>query len=88
MVGESAFKKYVWIALTCFLGITIFFLIQTFKLKFDYDFEKFFPIEDEETDFYFNHRSQFESDNDFLLIAIEREAGIFDKEFLEDYFKH
>ncbi|MDG1428744.1 MAG: MMPL family transporter [Crocinitomicaceae bacterium] len=83
MVGESAFKKYVWIALTCFLGITIFFLIQTFKLKFDYDFEKFFPIEDEETDFYFNHRSQFESDNDFLLIAIEREAGIFDKEFLE-----
>ncbi len=87
MVGESTFKKYVWIALTCFLGLSIFFLVQSFQLKFDYDFEKFFPIDDEETDYFFEHRAKFESDNDFLLIAIEREDGIFEKEFFEKVAK-
>lgn len=83
MVGESSFKKYVWISLVCFLGISVFFGVQTTKLKFDYDFEKFFPINDEETDFFFDYRGKFESDNDFLLIAIENNNGAFDKKFLQ-----
>ncbi|MFT5779244.1 MAG: putative RND superfamily exporter protein [Crocinitomicaceae bacterium] len=83
MVGESAFKKYVWIALVCFLGLTSFFLYQSSNLVFDYDFEKFFPIDDEETDFFFEHRGQFESDNDFLLIAIENNDGVFNEDFLK-----
>ncbi|MDG1332914.1 MAG: efflux RND transporter permease subunit [Crocinitomicaceae bacterium] len=53
-------------------------------MKFDYDFEKFFPINDNETDFFFDYRDKFESDNDFLLIAIENNSGVFEKEFLED----
>lgn len=83
MVGESAFKKYVWITLLSFLGLTLFFGYQATKLKFDYDFEKFFPINDAETDFFFDYRGKFESDNDFLLIAIENKGGAFDKAFLQ-----
>lgn len=83
MVGESTFKKYVWISLICFLAITVFFGVQITNLKFDYDFEKFFPIDDSETDFFFDYRDKFESDNDFLLIAIENNVGAFEKEFLQ-----
>lgn len=84
MVGESNFKKYVWISLISFLVLTAFFSIQIYNLKFDYDFEKFFPIDDKETDFFFDYRDKFESDNDFLLIAIENNAGVFEKNFLTD----
>ncbi|MFK7785387.1 MAG: hypothetical protein AB8B56_09740 [Crocinitomicaceae bacterium] len=87
MVGESTFKKYVWISLICFVGISAFFGYQITNLQFDYDFEKFFPIDDSETDFFFDYRDKFESDNDFLLIAIENDAGVFEKKFLEDVHK-
>lgn len=83
MVGESTFKKYVWISLVCFLGLTVFFGYQITNLKFDYDFEKFFPIDDSETDFFFDYRDKFESDNDFLLVAIENDNGAFEQDFLE-----
>ena len=83
MVGESTFKKYVWISLICFLTATVFFGVQITNLKFDYDFEKFFPIDDSETDFFFNYRDKFESDNDFLLIAIENNSGAFEQDFLK-----
>lgn len=84
MVGESNFKKYVWVSLLSFLAITIFFVIQSFNLIFDYDFEKFFPIDDSETDFFFDYRDKFESDNDFLLVAIENDNGVFEKSFLQE----
>jgi predicted RND superfamily exporter protein len=87
MVGESTFKKYVWIGLICFVAISAFFGYQITNLRFDYDFEKFFPIDDSETDFFFDYRDKFESDNDFLLIAIENDEGVFEKEFLEDVHK-
>ncbi len=83
MVGESSFKKYVWITLLSFLALTVYFGYQATKLKFDYDFEKFFPINDKETDFFFDYRGKFESDNDFLLIAIENKGGAFEKSFLQ-----
>ncbi|TNE55953.1 MAG: hypothetical protein EP338_01855 [Bacteroidetes bacterium] len=83
MVGENFFKKYARFA---FLAIIVFTTALAFFIKdlqFDYDFEKFFPADDEETTFYFKHRETFQSDNDFLLIAIENKEGIFQKEFLD-----
>lgn len=41
------------------------------QLRLSYDFEKFFPEEDDELGFYLNHRDKFETDNDFLLIALQ-----------------
>ena len=82
MVGESRFRKYVWIAIPCFLIITAFLGYEIKNVKLDYDFEKFFPLDDEETSFFNDFRDKFKSENDFLLIAIERKAGVFNKEFL------
>ncbi|MCO4813423.1 MAG: MMPL family transporter [Flavobacteriales bacterium] len=82
MVGEARFKKNIWKGLIAIFAITIFFVFQITALKFDYDFEKFFPANDAETDYFLSYRKQFTSDNDFLLIAIEREDGIFDEKFL------
>lgn len=50
----------------------------------DYDFEKFYPTDDPDTEFFLDYRQKFESDNDFLLISIERKAGAFDLDFLTD----
>lgn len=83
MVGESTFKKYIWIGLTCFVLLTAFLGYKVTNVHLDYDFEKFFPLDDEETSFFMDFREKFQSENDFLLIAIERKAGIFDKSFLK-----
>jgi len=57
------------------------FLIS--RLRFSYDFEAFFPEKDPQTDFYFNYRKSFETDNDFFIIALENNDGIYHKDFLQ-----
>lgn len=54
-----------------------------FRLKFTFDFEQFFPQGDPDWTFYKNYRTAFESDDNFLLIAIDRPAGVFDSAFLQ-----
>lgn len=83
MVGEKRFKKFAWISLSIFVLITAGLGYHLKDIRFDYDFENFFPSHDEETTFFFDYRDDFESDNDFLLISIENEAGIFDASFLK-----
>ncbi len=82
MVGEKFFKRYAKLLFVILILITIGFAIIIPSIKFDYDFEKFFAKDSEETKYYFKHRETYQSDNDFLLIAIEREKGIFNKKFL------
>ena len=53
------------------------------KLEFDYDFEKFFPQEDNDLAFYEDYREKFENDNDFILLGFANEGGVFEQEFLE-----
>ncbi|TNF47170.1 MAG: hypothetical protein EP305_08620 [Bacteroidetes bacterium] len=83
-VGEKNFKKIAFWGTGFILLLTVFFAAFIPSIKFDYDFEKFFPIDDEETAYFFEHRDKFESDNDFLLIAIERKEGVFNERFLRD----
>jgi uncharacterized protein len=52
-------------------------------LKFDYDFEAFFPNENHELEFYHNYRTTFGHDNEFVLVAPENPRGIFRKDYLE-----
>ena len=58
-------------------------LYYTSKLKFDYDFESFFPDNDPALPFFQKHRETFGHDNEFILIALENKKGIFQKDFLE-----
>ena len=63
-------------------SLIIFFGYQVSNLKFDYDFEKFFPAEDVDADFFYEHREKFEFDNNFVLVGIENTQGVFQKDFL------
>jgi predicted RND superfamily exporter protein len=70
------FRKSVSFALLGF-GILLSLLIVIFRPtpSFDYDFEQFFPIDDPDLAFYRDFEKQFESDNDYLLLAIENPDG-------------
>lgn len=83
MVGEKTFKKYAKPLFVILLVFTLALACLLPFVRFDYDFEKFFPSNDEETRFYFKHREVYQSDNDFLLIAIQRDKGVFNKGFLD-----
>lgn len=63
------------------LAIGSAFLIP--NLKFTFDFEQFFPQGDPDLEVFKEFREKFESDDNFLLVAIRREEGIFDQSFLK-----
>ncbi len=81
-ISEKSFSKWSKILGLLLLCLTIFFGYQVSNLKFDYDFEKFFPAEDEDADFFYEHRKKFEFDNNFVLVGIENTDGVFQKDFL------
>jgi uncharacterized protein len=62
------------------LGLISAFLLP--GLRFSFDFEQFFPRGDSDLAFFREFIQEFESDDSFLLIALEREEGIFDSAFL------
>lgn len=63
--------------------ITLFWASFLPSLKFNYDIESFFSTEDPEVSFYYNHQKTFENENDFLLVGIKNDNGIFLNDFLE-----
>lgn len=63
-------------------AITAFAIFLAAQLSFDYNFENFFPSDDPETDFFFQFRDHFTSDNDFVLVALGNDDGIFQRDFL------
>ncbi|MCG8577328.1 MAG: MMPL family transporter [Flavobacteriales bacterium] len=75
-------KNISRVGLVVVLAISAFLGFQVQNVKFDYDFEKFFPEDDPETQFFFEHRERFETDNDFIFIALRKEEGVFNTDFL------
>ena len=82
-VGEKKFRLIIKIASVALILLSVLFAYGVGMLKLDYNFEKFFPIGDKETDFFLEHRAKFESDNDFLLISIENDPTVFEMGFLK-----
>jgi predicted RND superfamily exporter protein len=74
----SLSKSILWG--TALLTVVAIYFIST--LRFDYDFNKFFPVNDPDRITYLKHARLFGNDNDYLLIGLERKAGIFDSTFL------
>ena len=52
-VGEKNFKKIAWIVLSALLIVTVGLSAYIPSLQFDYNFEKFFPVYDEESSYFF-----------------------------------
>lgn len=65
--------------------LTLVSLFLLTRLKFTFDFEQFFPQGDPDFEFFKNYIKDFESDDNFLLIAVERKEGVFEKNFLEKF---
>lgn len=61
---------------------SLFFLT---RLKFSFDFEQFFPKGDPDWAFFKEYTKDFESDDNFLLVAVEHKAGVFDSVFLQRF---
>lgn len=55
------------------------------QLKFTFSFEQFFPEGDDDLAFFQEFISDFETDDNFLLIAIENKEGVFDSSFLKRF---
>ena len=58
------------------------------SLKFSFSFEQFFPQGDPDLAFFQEFISEFESDDNFLLVAIENKPTVFDTAFLEKFHQY
>jgi predicted RND superfamily exporter protein len=77
------FKRISYTALALVSIITVLSFYELKNIKFDYDFESFFPQDDPDLDKYIDFRNTFEYDNEFILLAVENRKGIFNDEFLD-----
>jgi predicted RND superfamily exporter protein len=70
------------LALFLILSAGSIYLAYT-RLTFSYELEDFFPDGDPDLAFFQSFRKNFEPDDNFLLVAIERKAGVFEQDFLQ-----
>lgn len=83
LLNFALFKVHPTFIFAILLLITIFLTSFLSSLKFNYDIESFFSSEDPEVEFYYKHKDAFENENDFVLVGIKNQGGIFQKDFLE-----
>ena len=76
------YRKPSIITVIVITAITFFMGWRASQMEFDYNFETFFPKDDPATLKFLEHRDQFITDNDYVLIAIRNEKGVFQKDFL------
>jgi len=79
---EKTLKTWAKFTLFVIIAITLPLLYQWKNITFSYEFEDFLPQNDENAEVFQEFKKRFSSDNDFLLLAVENSAGIFDFAFL------
>ena len=82
-MGFEFYYRYrkVWIALTTVIAIIACALLP--RLEFAFNFEQFFPEGDEDLEFFQRFVEEFETDDNFLMIAVQNEPSIIDADFLQ-----
>ena len=73
------------LSIVVFLILAIGSVFAVFDLKFSFDFEQFFPEGDEDLAYFREFIEEFEADDNFMLIAVRREGGVFEQQFLEQF---
>lgn len=82
---KKLFSRQVAIPTLVLIGVLIAYCLSLLPgIAFDYNYEHFFPKGDEDYAKYKEHIARFETDNDFFLIGIKNEKGIFQQDFLND----
>jgi len=77
-------RKYRLPVLIAFAFFAAAAVYGCFNLKFSFDFSQFFPRGDDDLAFFLEFVEEFEGDDNFLLVALERKDGVFDSTFLDD----
>ncbi|WP_303311605.1 RND family transporter [Hymenobacter sp. BT730] len=72
---------YTLLALGLLTALAVFFVAQ---LRFNYNFNDFYPAGDPDLDYYVQYSQRFGNDNDYVLLGLEAPAGqtVFDVRFL------
>ncbi len=79
-------NKSVRIGILVFLGLLwILSALKLDQLKFQLDFEQYFPKKDPALDLFNEFKREFGSDDNFFLVAFEKPDGVFDSAFLTQY---
>lgn len=77
------FDKRIQIGIIVVFGLLVGLSAwQAFSIRFNYDFESFFPEDDEVLEFYDFFRQQFEPDDNFVLVGLPAASGAFQDSFL------
>lgn len=73
--------------LLLFAVLSILSIRAAFNIRFSFDFEQFFPVGDPDLEAFKDFVKDFETDDNFLLIAVQREEGVFEQKFLQKFHK-
>lgn len=76
-------KRFLNLTMLFLLLVTVYLVAECRNIQFDYNFEHFFPVESDDAAYYYSFREQFESDNAFFLIGLERDKSVFEPEYLK-----
>ncbi|GGG30349.1 efflux RND transporter permease subunit [Pontibacter amylolyticus] len=71
------------LVLTAIAILTALSVFYASRLRFDYNFDNFFPKGDPDLAYYFSYRDKFGNDNDYMLIGLENAGSLFDQAFLQ-----
>ena len=74
--------RYTLIIFAILCATSVYF---AFQLKFTFSLDQFFPEGDKELEFYQNFVKEFETDINFLLVAVENKEDVFDSTFLSEF---
>ncbi len=77
--------KFRKLIISIFVILAILSGYFTTQLKFGFSFDQFFPQGDPDLEFYKNFIEDFETDDNFLLVAVENEPTVFDSVFLNRF---
>lgn len=77
------YRKLSYLVLLLVGVLTIASVYFASRLRFDYNFDNFFPKGDPDLSYYFSYRDKFGNDNDYVLIGLDNSGRtIFDRQFL------
>src|SRR5690606_7924956 len=68
-----------------FLAITGFLGFQLLNIGFNFSMKTFYPLNNPETEFFYQYTDTFEWDNDYVLIGLETTGEtVFEQKFMKD----
>ncbi len=77
-------RKYAKISIVIVFLYTIINIFFISTLKFEYDFESFFPEDDDDYAFFQDYTEKFENDNDWIVIGLKtKDNSIFNAGFVQ-----